>query len=143
MLMCSSNGERRGLPVDLSRWDSSDGVFVRVVTVSELLMGVHRANSEVRIINYFDCLPFQSRRNHRYWCDIRRFRTLSADCGDFRREGAGRTSKTTFPPNLRTSVKSADALFGCFGVRLVSCLNEPNLFCSCLLYTSPSPRDRT
>lgn len=40
--------ERRGLPVDLSQWDSSEGVFVSVVTVSELLMGVHRADSEAR-----------------------------------------------------------------------------------------------
>ena len=40
--------ERRGLPIDLSRWDSSDDVFMSVVTVSELLMGVHRADNEAR-----------------------------------------------------------------------------------------------
>jgi len=40
--------ERRGEPVDLSRWDPNDDVFISVVTVSELLMGVHRADSETR-----------------------------------------------------------------------------------------------
>jgi tRNA(fMet)-specific endonuclease VapC len=40
--------ERRSLPVDLSRWESSEGVFVSAVTASELLMGVYRANSEAR-----------------------------------------------------------------------------------------------
>ena len=40
--------ERRGLTVDLSRWVSSDGVFICAITVSELLMGVHRADNEVR-----------------------------------------------------------------------------------------------
>jgi tRNA(fMet)-specific endonuclease VapC len=40
--------ERRGLPVDISRWQSSEGIFVSVVTVSELLMGVHRADNEAR-----------------------------------------------------------------------------------------------
>lgn len=40
--------ERRGDPIDLSRWDPTDDVFISVVTVSELLMGVHRADSEAR-----------------------------------------------------------------------------------------------
>jgi len=40
--------ERRGIPVDLSVWEPSEGVFISVVTVSELLMGVHRADSEAR-----------------------------------------------------------------------------------------------
>ena len=40
--------ERRGIPVDISRWESSGGVFISVVTVSELLMGVHRADTEAR-----------------------------------------------------------------------------------------------
>jgi tRNA(fMet)-specific endonuclease VapC len=40
--------ERQNVPVDLLRWESSDDVFISVVTVSELLMGVHRADNEVR-----------------------------------------------------------------------------------------------
>jgi tRNA(fMet)-specific endonuclease VapC len=40
--------ERRGLPVALSAWEPADDVFISVVTVSELLMGVHRADSEDR-----------------------------------------------------------------------------------------------
>jgi tRNA(fMet)-specific endonuclease VapC len=40
--------ERRGLPIDLSLWEPSEGVFISVVTVSELLMGVHRADSQAR-----------------------------------------------------------------------------------------------
>jgi predicted nucleic acid-binding protein len=40
--------ERRGLPIDLSPWQPSDDVFISVVTVSELLMGVHRADSDDR-----------------------------------------------------------------------------------------------
>ncbi len=40
--------ERRSLPIDLSAWEPSDGVFISVVTVSELLMGVHRADNESR-----------------------------------------------------------------------------------------------
>jgi len=40
--------ERRGDQVDLSAWDPSDDVFISVVTVSELLMGVHRADNESR-----------------------------------------------------------------------------------------------
>lgn len=40
--------ERRGLPFDLSRWESSGDVFISVVTASELLMGVHRADNDAR-----------------------------------------------------------------------------------------------
>jgi predicted nucleic acid-binding protein len=40
--------ERRGQPIDLSAWEPSEDVFISVVTVSELLMGVHRADSEAR-----------------------------------------------------------------------------------------------
>ena len=29
--------ERRGVPIDLSPWEPSEGVFISVVTVSELL----------------------------------------------------------------------------------------------------------
>jgi tRNA(fMet)-specific endonuclease VapC len=40
--------ERWSLPVDVSHWNDSEGVFISAVTVSELLMGVHRADSEPR-----------------------------------------------------------------------------------------------
>lgn len=40
--------ERRSVPLDLSVWEPSEDVFISVVTVSELLMGVHRADSEAR-----------------------------------------------------------------------------------------------
>jgi predicted nucleic acid-binding protein len=40
--------ERRDEPIDLSPWESSEDVFVSAVTVSELLMGVHRADNESR-----------------------------------------------------------------------------------------------
>jgi len=40
--------ERHGVPIDLSGWEPSEDVFISVVTVSELLMGVHRADSEAR-----------------------------------------------------------------------------------------------
>ena len=40
--------EKAGKPIDLSGWDQSDRVFASVVTISELLMGVHRANTEER-----------------------------------------------------------------------------------------------
>ena len=40
--------ERRGGIVDLSSLDPTDDVFISVVTVSELLMGVYRADTEVR-----------------------------------------------------------------------------------------------
>jgi predicted nucleic acid-binding protein len=40
--------ERSGKPIDFSSWDSSQKVYVSVVIASELLMGVHRANTEER-----------------------------------------------------------------------------------------------
>ena len=40
--------EKSGKALDLSPWEPSEGVFVSVVTVSELLMGVHRANTDER-----------------------------------------------------------------------------------------------
>ena len=40
--------KKRGQPIDFSSWDASEKVFISVVTVSELLMGVHRADSEQR-----------------------------------------------------------------------------------------------
>src|SRR4029077_16630534 len=40
--------ERRGQPIDLSHWESSEAVFISAVTVSELLMGVRRADTEAR-----------------------------------------------------------------------------------------------
>lgn len=40
--------EKTGKPVEFSGQPASDGVFLSVVTVSELLVGVHRANTEER-----------------------------------------------------------------------------------------------
>ena len=40
--------EKSGKAIDLSLWDQSEKVYVSVVTISELLMGVHRANTEER-----------------------------------------------------------------------------------------------
>jgi tRNA(fMet)-specific endonuclease VapC len=40
--------ERSGKPIDLSSWEPSQKVYISVVTVSELLMGVHHANTEER-----------------------------------------------------------------------------------------------
>jgi len=40
--------ERRGVPIDLSQWEPSEDVFISVITVSELLIGVYRADSDVR-----------------------------------------------------------------------------------------------
>ena len=42
--------EKSGKPIDLSPWDSSEKVYASVITLSELLMGVHRANTEERKI---------------------------------------------------------------------------------------------
>jgi len=42
------HAERRGVPIDLSFGEPSEDVFISVVTVSELLMGVHRADSDAR-----------------------------------------------------------------------------------------------
>lgn len=40
--------ERHGEPRSLAAWNPSDDVFISAVTVSELLMGVWRADSEAR-----------------------------------------------------------------------------------------------
>jgi predicted nucleic acid-binding protein len=40
--------EKSGNPIDFSPWESSQEVYVSTVIVSELLMGVHRANTEER-----------------------------------------------------------------------------------------------
>jgi tRNA(fMet)-specific endonuclease VapC len=40
--------EKSGSALDFSAWDSSLKVYISVVIVSELLMGVHRANTEER-----------------------------------------------------------------------------------------------
>jgi tRNA(fMet)-specific endonuclease VapC len=40
--------EKSGKAIDLSPWDQSEKVYASVVTVAELLMGVHRANTEDR-----------------------------------------------------------------------------------------------
>jgi tRNA(fMet)-specific endonuclease VapC len=40
--------EKCGNPIDFSAWESSESVFISAVVVSELLVGVHRANTEER-----------------------------------------------------------------------------------------------
>jgi predicted nucleic acid-binding protein len=40
--------EKTGNPIDFSLWDASEDVYISVVIVSELLMGVFRANTEER-----------------------------------------------------------------------------------------------
>ncbi|HEX3871075.1 MAG TPA: type II toxin-antitoxin system VapC family toxin [Pirellulales bacterium] len=40
--------EKTGKAIDLSQWEPTDGVYISVATVSELLIGVHRANTEQR-----------------------------------------------------------------------------------------------
>jgi len=40
--------EKSGQPIDFSSWESSQKVYISAVIVSELLMGVHRANTEER-----------------------------------------------------------------------------------------------
>src|SRR5262245_63718619 len=40
--------EKSCKPVDLSPWEASEKVYISAVTVSELLMGVHRADTEER-----------------------------------------------------------------------------------------------
>jgi tRNA(fMet)-specific endonuclease VapC len=40
--------ERTGQSLDLSPWEPSEDIFISVVTVSELLVGVHRADNEAR-----------------------------------------------------------------------------------------------
>jgi predicted nucleic acid-binding protein len=62
--------ERRGEAVDFSGWGAADDVFISAVTVSELLMGVHRADTHARrqkrlafvesVINRISALSFTS-----------------------------------------------------------------------------------
>lgn len=40
--------EKSGKPIDFTKWESSDIVYTIVVNASELLMGVHRANTDDR-----------------------------------------------------------------------------------------------
>ena len=40
--------EKSGKPIDFSAWETSQQVYISAVIVSELLMGVHRANTEER-----------------------------------------------------------------------------------------------
>jgi predicted nucleic acid-binding protein len=40
--------EKTGNPIDFSSWDASEDVYISVVIVSELLMGIYRANTEER-----------------------------------------------------------------------------------------------
>lgn len=40
--------ERRGDVIDLSSWSGAEDVYISVVTAAERLMGVHRADNEVR-----------------------------------------------------------------------------------------------
>jgi tRNA(fMet)-specific endonuclease VapC len=40
--------EKTGKAIDLASWEQSERVYVSVVTVSVLLIGVHRANTEER-----------------------------------------------------------------------------------------------
>jgi tRNA(fMet)-specific endonuclease VapC len=40
--------EKRGKPVDFASWEGSEQVYISTITASELLMGVHRANTEER-----------------------------------------------------------------------------------------------
>jgi predicted nucleic acid-binding protein len=40
--------ERSGSPIDFSKWEEYGNVYISSVTVSELLVGVHYANSDAR-----------------------------------------------------------------------------------------------
>src|SRR6185437_15997814 len=40
--------EKSRKPIDFSSWESSSRVYISAIVVSELLMGVHRANTEER-----------------------------------------------------------------------------------------------
>jgi predicted nucleic acid-binding protein len=42
------NFEKSGNPIDFSLWEPSQKVYISVVIVSELLIGVHRANTDER-----------------------------------------------------------------------------------------------
>ena len=43
--------ERQGQSVDLSRWPDRGASFISAMTVSELMVGVHRANTEARRVH--------------------------------------------------------------------------------------------
>src|SRR5436853_400719 len=45
---CLHPFQKNQTPIDFSSWDGSERVYVSVVVVSELLMGVHRADTEER-----------------------------------------------------------------------------------------------
>jgi tRNA(fMet)-specific endonuclease VapC len=51
-LMVDTDGfirfEKSGKPIDLSPWGQAERVYISVVTVSEMLMGVHGADTEER-----------------------------------------------------------------------------------------------
>jgi predicted nucleic acid-binding protein len=40
--------EKSGAPIDFSSWDNSEPVYISPIIISELLMGVHRADSAER-----------------------------------------------------------------------------------------------
>lgn len=42
--------EKHNKPVDFNRWQSYEAAYISVITVSELLMGVHRADTNARRI---------------------------------------------------------------------------------------------
>ncbi|MEA3347999.1 MAG: type II toxin-antitoxin system VapC family toxin [Pseudomonadota bacterium] len=42
------HAERSGSPIDFSIWEEYGDVYISVITVSELLVGVHYANSDAR-----------------------------------------------------------------------------------------------
>lgn len=42
------NIEKSSAPLDFSSWESSQKVYISVIVASELLMGVHRADTESR-----------------------------------------------------------------------------------------------
>jgi tRNA(fMet)-specific endonuclease VapC len=42
------NFEKSGKSIDFSAWDNSQKVYISVIVASELLMGVHRADTEER-----------------------------------------------------------------------------------------------
>jgi tRNA(fMet)-specific endonuclease VapC len=60
--------EKSGQAIDLSTWEQSERVFISAITVSELLIGVHRANTDDRrrrrsafveaVISTFDAIEF-------------------------------------------------------------------------------------
>jgi tRNA(fMet)-specific endonuclease VapC len=62
------HSERRQTPLDFAQWQNYGEAFISMMTVSELLVGVHRANDEKRrlkrsifvetIIAHFQILPF-------------------------------------------------------------------------------------